>query len=111
MEIIQFAFHGHEPAEIGELVYDSLLDTLIPACRLPWVESIFHQGHPAFDAFEEMYAIKEKLNERLGSTDDRDLCEMSSCIEAYARAIGLEMFKYGQKFQQMLEEEQKQGTP
>lgn len=111
MEIIQFAFYGHEPADIGELVYDSLLGTLIPACSLPWVEMIYHHGHPAFDAYEQMYAIKQKLNERLGCTDDQDLREMSDCVDDYTKAIGLEMFKYGRKFQRMLDEEQKQGTP
>ena len=111
MEIIQFAFYGREPAEISDLVYDSMMGILIPAARLPWVEMIFRQGHPAFDAYSEICDTKDKLNARLGSVDDWDLHVMTSCMSDYGRAIGTEMFNYGRKFQKMLDEEEKQGTP
>ena len=110
-EIIQFAFYGHEPAEIGELVYDSLHGYLIPACRLPWVKVVFRRGHPSFDAYSEFCDIRDKVAGRLGCVDDRDLHEMTSCMYDYNKAIALEMFNYGRKFQKMLDEEQKQDTP
>jgi len=106
MEIIRFAFYGQEPAEVPELVYDSLHGFLLPACALPWVEMIFHPGHPAYEAYDEMYIIRDHLCSRLGSgQEDRELIEMTDCMMAYSKAIALEMFNYGRKFQKMLDDE------
>ena len=106
MEIIQFAFHGREPEDISKLVYDSLHGFLIPACRIPWVEMVFHPGHPSYDAYDEMYEIKNRICKRLGSGDeDRDLEEMTGYMMDYSKAIAIEMFHYGRKLQQMLDSE------
>ena len=113
MEYFQFAFHGQEPADISELVYDSLHGFLIPACHLPWVEMIFHPGHPCYDAYEEMCCLRDQICKRLGSgQEDRELVEMTDSMMDYSKAITLEMFNYGRKFQKMLDnEENEQGTP
>ena len=73
MEIIQFAFYGQEPAEVSELVYDSLHGHLLPACALPWVENIFVPGYPAYEAYDEMRRIRDHLYSRQGSgREDRE---------------------------------------
>lgn len=108
MEIIQFAFYGQEPEEVSELVYDSLHGYLLPACALPWVENIFVPGHPSYEAYDEMCSIRDHVCRRLGSCqEDRELFKMTDCMMAYSKAIALEMFSYGRKFQKMLDEEEK----
>ena len=108
MEIIQFAFYGQEPAEVSELVYDSLHGYLLPACALPWVENIFVPGHPSYDSYEEMCIIRDQICKRLGSgQEDRELMEMTDSLMAYSKAIAIEMFNYGRKFQKMLDDEEK----
>ena len=108
MEIIQFAFYGQEPAEVSELVYDSLHGHLLPACALPWVENIFVSGYSAYEAYDEMCSIRDHLCSRLGSDgEDRELTEMTDCMMAYSKAIALEMFNCGRKYQKMLDREEK----
>lgn len=112
MEIVQFAFYGLDPVDISQLVYDSLNGLLVPACALPWVEMIFYPGHPAYDTYDKMTDIKASLTQRLSDlSEDRELEHMMSLMLDYTEIIGLEMFKYGRKFQKMLDDEEKQGTP
>lgn len=112
MEIVQFAFYGQDPVDISQLVYDSLNGLLVPACALPWVEMIFYPGHPVYDTYDKMTDIKASLTQRLSDLpEDRELEHMMSLMLDYTEIIGLEMFKYGRKFQKMLDDEEKQGTP
>ena len=104
MEIIQFDLSGRGQPDIAETVYDSLHGFLIPACHLPWVEIVFRPGHPSHDYYAQMLAIKTRIAARLGNSgEDRDLEALIDCSLAYSKAIALEMFRYGQKYQNMLD--------
>ena len=106
MELIQFDLTGRGQPDIAETVYDSLHGFLIPACSLPWVEMVFHPGHPSHDNYAQMLHLKEQIAERLGDgEEDRELEAMIDCALAYSKAIALEMFRNGQVFQKMLEME------
>lgn len=105
MELIQFNLTGRGQPDIAETVYDSLHGFLIPACSLPWVEMVFHPGHPSHDNYEQMLHLKERIAARLGDCEeDRELEAMIDCALAYSKAIALEMFRCGQKYQNMLNE-------
>ena len=102
MEIIQFDLTGRGQPDIAETVYDSLHGFLIPACSLPWVEPVFQPGHPSHDSYEQMLQIKDRIATRL--EEDSDLEAMIDCALAYSKSIALEMFRYGQQYQKMLDE-------
>lgn len=106
MEILQFNLTGRGQPEIAETVYDSLHGFLHPACSLPWVEMVFQPGHPSHDNYEQMLLLKERIAMRLGhGAEDSELEKMTDCSLAYAKAIALEMFRYGQIYQKMLDHE------
>lgn len=102
MEIIQFNMNGSGQPDIAETVYDSLTGSLTGACRLPWVEMIVVPGHPIFDSIERLWDAYNRLLERLQEDDDPDAKEMIFCLLEHSRIIGLEMFRYGQEYQKML---------
>ena len=101
MELIQFDLTGRGQPDIAETVYDSLQGFLLPACSLPWVETVFCPGHPSHDHYEQMLDIKEQLAEVY---EERDLEAMVDHVLAYSKAIALEMFRYGRIFQKQLDE-------
>ena len=104
MEIIQFDLSGRGQPDIAQTVYDSLHGFLIPACNLPWVEMVFRPGHPSHNYYAQMLTIKRRIAARLGnSEEDRELEALIDCSLAYSKAIALEMFRHGQKYQNMLD--------
>ena len=106
MEIIQFDLTGRGEPDIAETVYDSLHGFLIPACSLPWVEPVFQPGHLSHDNYEQMLHIKDRIADRLGCiNEDPELEKMMDCSLAYCKAVALEMFRYGQKYQKLLDNE------
>ena len=98
MELIQFNLTDRGQPDIAETVYDSLHGFLVPACSLPWVEPVFHPGHPSHDSYEQMLQIKDRLAE------DADLDALIDCALAYSKSIALEMFRCGRTFQSMLDD-------
>ncbi len=106
MEIIQFDFSGRGEPDIAETVYDSLHGFLIPACSLPWVDTVFRPGHPSHDNYEQMLHIKERITARLGdSAEDPELEALIDCSLAYSKSVALEMFRCGQKYRNILDNE------
>lgn len=106
MELIQFDLTGRGQPDIAETVYDSLHGFLLPACSLPWVEMVFYPGHPAHDNYEQMLILKNRIAQRLGTDDeDPELEALVDFMLAYSKSIALEMFRYGQAYQKMLDHE------
>jgi len=106
MEILQFDLTGRGQPDIAETVYDSLHGFLLPACSLPWVEMVFQPGHPSHDNYEQMLDLKEQIAAYPGNCgEDRMLDALIDCTLTYSKAIALEMFRYGQKYQKMLDAE------
>ena len=104
MDILQFDLTGKGQPDIAETVYDSLHGFLLPACGLPWVETVFHSGHPSHDHYSQMLILKDRIAARLGNHgEDPELEAMIDCSLAYAKAISLEMFRNGQNYQKMLD--------
>lgn len=103
MEIIQFNMNGSGQPDIAESVYDSLTGNLIEACRLPWVENIFIPGHPCHESYARMWDAYLHLLTRLQEdNEDPDAEEMISSLLEHGKIIALEMFRYGQEYQKML---------
>jgi hypothetical protein len=104
MEILQFDFSGRGKPDIAETVYDALHDFLIPACQPDWVKPIFIPGHPCHDAYAQMLTAYGRLRDRLDATDaDTDAEEMIDSLLTYSKLLGLEMFRYGQLYQKILD--------
>lgn len=106
MNMIQFDFRGKGPPDIGETVYDSLLGQLIPACQLPWVESIFLPENPCYEEYCKMEDAYTRLRERLGVTqEDADVEIIINALLAHGKILALEMFRCGREYQKMLHSE------
>lgn len=89
---------------IAETVYDSLLGQLIPEYHLSWVENIFVSGHPCYEHYCDMRQAYERLLKRLNKTDeDRDVEDITNAMMIYGKIAALEMFKYGIKYQKMMD--------
>ena len=107
MEIIQFDFSGRGTPDIAETVYESLLGQLIPACQLPWVETIFIPGHACYEAYDQMLCAYTRLRAELGEPDEnKNAEEMIDSLLTYSKIIALEMFNHGRTFQKMLDNEE-----
>lgn len=108
METIHTNAYEKNCQDITETVYDSLCGQLIPEYHLPWVEDIFVPGHPCYENYAQMRRAYEHLLERLNEVDeDQDAENMINHLMAYGRIIAMEMFKYGRKYQQMLDAQAK----
>ena len=104
MDILQFDFSGRGAPDIAETVYDTLHDHLIPACQPDWVKPIFVPGNPCHDAYPQMLDAYTQLRDRLHITDtDPDAEAMIDSLLTYSKLIGLEMFRYGQLYQKILD--------
>ena len=100
-----------EAMNIEERVYRSLIGSLIPECRLAWVENIFVPGHSIYAYYNEMLSAYERLRERLGVVDsDEDVEEIICSLLSYGEIAAIKMFDYGRKYQQMLDR-QEDGNP
>ena len=102
----------HE-TKIPEDVYASLLGGLVPRCHLRWVENINVPGTPYERNLETIYVTGLNLSRRLGVTDDFEE-EVLTLREAYERneeIVAYEMFKYGMKYQKMLDTETTDNNP
>lgn len=101
MEPNQFNVDGSKQPDIAERVYDSLTGNLIDAYCLPWVENIFVPGQ----SYDRMWKAYRQLLNRLQKQDeDPDAEKMISGLLEHGRIIAMEMFRYGQEYQKMLNE-------
>ena len=106
MKIIPFYPEAQEQTDIAQTVYESLLGLLVPGCRLDWVEDIFVPGHPCHESYRQMNQAYSRLLDRLDEVDeDPDAEQMVMHLLDYSHIIALEMFKYGQKYQKMMDSE------
>ncbi len=93
--------------EIDDHVYRTLLGSLIPQYRLPWVEPIFVPGHPCYQAYCDMYDAYDHLLARLGLIDeDEDVEDIVFHLLDYAEILAKEMFRYGRLYERMQEKEE-----
>lgn len=93
-----------EAMDIEEQVYRSLTGSLIPECRLPWVENNFVPGHPFCTYYSKMLSAYERLCERLGvANSDEDVEEIICSLLNYGEIAAIKTFEYGRKYQQMLD--------
>ena len=105
MEPNQFNVDGSKQPDIAETVYDSLTGNLIEGYCLPWVENIFVPGHPCHESYDRMWKAYRQLLNRLQEQDeDPDAEEMISGLLEHGKIIAMEMFRYGQEYQKMLNE-------
>ena len=96
-------------SELPEQVYDSLHGQMVPEYHLSWVENIFVPGHPCYESYHEMRCAYTHLLERLNEVDeDEDAETMINALLGYSKITALEMFKYGRKYQQMLDAEHRE---
>ena len=87
--------------DIGEQVYETLLNVVKEEYQLPWVAPIFVAGHPCFDAYSEMQAAYDSLRQRLDVQDeDPDVEQIIDCLLKHGKLLALEMFRYGGIYQQ-----------
>ncbi len=88
--------------QISEVVYEALLDDLIPEYALDWVNPIFVPGHPCYEEYSRMLAAYERAEDRLGAVlEDRDLDIMVDALLSHGRYLALEMFRLGVQYQKM----------
>ena len=86
--------------DIGEQVYETLLNAVEEEYRLPWVTPIFVPEHPCFTAYSEMQAAYDRLRQRLDVQDeDADVETIIDCLLKHGKILALEMFRYGMLYQ------------
>ncbi len=54
-------------------IYDSLTGQFEEGLELPWVPNAFADGSPCERAYREMLAVRDRIQDRLGGSDDADL--------------------------------------
>lgn len=87
--------------DIGEQVYETLLNAVEEEYRLPWVTPIFVPAHPCFDAYCEMQAAYDRLRQHLNLSDeDADVEAIIDCLLKHGKILALEMFRCGRIYQQ-----------
>jgi len=88
-----------------EDVYMSLLGQLVPRCHLNWVENINVPGSPYDKNNKIIYHTALHVSERLGVQYDfeDEVMEIREAYERNEEIVAYEMFKYGMKYQQMLD--------
>ena len=86
--------------DIGEQVYETLLNIVSEEHLLPWVEPVFVPGNPCYEAYDQMHAAYARLRQKLGVVDeDPDAETIISCLLDYSKYVGLKMFEYGVEYQ------------
>ena len=100
---VQKKFPTIQPIE--ENVYQSLLGFMLPEYTLNWVENIFVPGSPYSENINTIYSCARKASEKLGKEDDydRDIQNLMDAYDDNEKIIAYEMFKYGMKYQKMLD--------
>ena len=86
-------------------VYLSLTGQLIPRCHLKWVENINLLGMPYSNNITIIYDNAVEITKRMGEPEDYAL-ELRNLMDAFTEneeIIAYKMFKYGMKYQQMLD--------
>ena len=92
--------------DIGEQIYETLLNVREAECGIPWVEPIFVSGNPCFEVFCDMHRAYARLRERLGVGDeDPDAEEMIDKLLKHGKLLAMEMFRYGRMYQKVQSEE------
>ena len=87
--------------DIEELVYETLLNTLEKESALPWVTPVFVPGHPCFDAYCDMQAAYDRLQQMLNITEeDAAVEEIINSLLKHGKILAMEMFRYGRIYQQ-----------
>lgn len=61
------------------------------------IENEFKGGSECSNLYEEVYALKAKINDRLSTDEDEDLEHLIDCMESINRIIALKMYTYGAK--------------
>ena len=86
---------------IEERVYETLLNAVEDEYRLPWVTPVFVPGHPCFDAYCDMQAAYDRLQQMLNITEeDAAVEEIINSLLMHGKILALEMFRYGRIYQQ-----------
>ncbi len=91
--------------EIPHRIYNALQGFQHFIIEQEWVENLFQPGKPLYQSYANMREAYDHLLERLNETDeDQDVELIIDCFMDYGRILGLEMFKYGRKYQKMIDE-------
>ena len=85
--------------EMVDKIYYSLSGQLEPDAALPWVENLFASGSECEAILSEIYAARNRLQERLNAgEEDSDLeCILNSFL-SIQHILCREMFFYGLHF-------------
>ena len=85
---------------MDEHVYDTLSGTLIPECRLPWVEEIMLPGHPYYETYTNARDACKRLLQRLGTgQEDADVEEIFYYLQEHELIMAKKMFEYGRIYE------------
>ncbi len=78
-------------------IYEAL--TGMCSYRLPYteVEDLFEEGKACDILYNNVYDAKLRLNQRLGTEEDRDIELMISCLLEICRIVAYRMYPYGAK--------------
>lgn len=83
----------------ADMVYDTLSGNLHGQYAVPGVEDAFAAGSECLRLYEEMTAVRDQLQSRVGlPEEDEDVERIISILESVQRILAIKMFDYGQKF-------------
>ena len=78
-----------------DIVYDLVSGMRIPQPGDPQVENLFAEGRECEKLYEEVYAAKLRLCERLGVEEDKDAEVMVDSLLKICEIMGKRMYRYG----------------
>ncbi len=73
--------------DLYDEIYYSLIGELTADRALPWVDDAFAEGGVCHGAMLRLDAARQRLLERLGREEDRDLDELLSASEEITRLL------------------------
>ena len=76
-----------------EKIYESLMGDLVEP--VPGVENAFSVGSRCAVLYEQVYASKQRLCDRLGIEEDEDVEELIDCLLEISRELSIKMYSYG----------------
>lgn len=86
-----------------ELIYELATGTLIPETlddsqMAETIEDEFGRGKLCGEWYEKIYDLKNKLTERLGKEEDKDIEQIMDIYSKICRHMSYKMYEYGKRY-------------
>ncbi|MCD8367950.1 MAG: hypothetical protein LUC48_08030 [Clostridiales bacterium] len=83
---------------VYELVTGSINLEEFPVKESQYVDNEYEEGKPCEKLYNQVYALKVKINEQLGEEENKDVENLIDALQEIERILCLKMYDYGRFF-------------